>query len=197
MQINLNTYKDENFTCPKCGWKGKGSEFDIENFSVKHSMIDFECPKCVEHIGSGQPDLVAHKEAIEKEKAKWKFLDIVFKLLGEGGSITFYKQYDEQTASTWYYYEVSEMGYEDLDIPSTFRKSELSFTFWEALLRLKNEKPYFYNLYPECIAEEFSDDIISVLRLCHSEEYAQIDFDYWAKVIDMNIYEFRFHLEKK
>lgn len=57
MQINLNTYQSKEFTCPNCSWQGKGSELDTENFSEDHFIIDLECPKCGEHIGSGQAEI--------------------------------------------------------------------------------------------------------------------------------------------
>lgn len=118
MQINLITYKSQHFTCPTCEWQGKGSELDIENISEEHWIIDFECPKCSEYIGSGQSDLVS---AIEKEKEKCKYHDKIFELAGEGGSITFYVDYDKEINSTSYYYQISEMGFEE-DIPPTNRK---------------------------------------------------------------------------
>ena len=57
MQINLKNYQDQTFTCPNCNWTGKGSALTIENFSEEHFIVDFECPKCGEHIGSGQAEL--------------------------------------------------------------------------------------------------------------------------------------------
>ncbi|MBW8359307.1 MAG: hypothetical protein K0M63_05815 [Weeksellaceae bacterium] len=54
MKVNLQNYQNQNFSCPQCDWQGKGSELDIENLSEEHFIVDFECPKCGEHIGSGQ-----------------------------------------------------------------------------------------------------------------------------------------------
>ena len=58
MKIDLNNYLEKVFECPECHWKGKGKELDIENFSELHFIIDFECPKCFNHIGSGQSEIV-------------------------------------------------------------------------------------------------------------------------------------------
>lgn len=66
MQINLETYKLQDFKCPKCNWQGKGSKLDIENISEEHWIIDFECPKCSEHIGSGQSRLLTSEESNEQ-----------------------------------------------------------------------------------------------------------------------------------
>ena len=197
MQINLNTYKDQSFTCPKCNWQGKGKELDIENISEEHWIIDFECPKCGEHIGSGQPDLFSSQNAIHQEKEKIKFASQIFKLAGEGGSITFYKEVGTKTASTWYYYEVSDMGFEEEDIPPSLRKSECSFTFWESLMRLKNEQPYFYNLYPLSLEGKFSHDIIALLRLFKSEDNAQINYESWAEALSISKFELINHVERK
>ena len=54
MHINLKTFHNEDFTCPNCSWKGKGSELDTENVSEEHWIFDFECPECDQRIGSGQ-----------------------------------------------------------------------------------------------------------------------------------------------
>lgn len=66
MQINLETYPSQDFSCPNCNWQGKGSELDVENISEEHWIIDFECPKCSEHIGSGQARLLTDEERIQK-----------------------------------------------------------------------------------------------------------------------------------
>lgn len=62
MQIDLQNYQNKEFICPECEWKGFGKELDTENISEEHWIIDFECPKCGEHIGSGQADLIAEKD---------------------------------------------------------------------------------------------------------------------------------------
>ena len=58
MKIDLKNYLEKVFECPECHWKGKGKELDIENFSELHFIIDFECPKCFNHIGSGQSEII-------------------------------------------------------------------------------------------------------------------------------------------
>lgn len=66
MQINLETYQSQDFKCPNCQWQGKDSELDTENISEEHWIIDFECPKCSEHIGSGQARLRTADEISQK-----------------------------------------------------------------------------------------------------------------------------------
>ena len=58
MNIDLNNYLNKVFECPECHWKGKGSELENGDFSEMHFIIDFECPKCFNHIGSGQAEIV-------------------------------------------------------------------------------------------------------------------------------------------
>ena len=65
MQVNYFTFKKEDFVCPKCGWKGKGSELSDGDFSEEHAICDLECPSCFEHIGFWQAPL-------KKEVNKWK-----------------------------------------------------------------------------------------------------------------------------
>ncbi|MDO5654634.1 MAG: hypothetical protein Q4G27_00670 [Flavobacteriaceae bacterium] len=55
MKINIQTYLDENFTCSECGWTGKGSQLSLGEFHEMSGIIDFECPKCISHIGSAAP----------------------------------------------------------------------------------------------------------------------------------------------
>ena len=46
MSYNYYTYKSETLTCPKCNWKGLGSETFVSDLSEIHTFRDIECPKC-------------------------------------------------------------------------------------------------------------------------------------------------------
>ena len=70
MKIDLSNFNDQNYTCPECHWQGKGSELDIENFSEEHFIVDFECPKCGEHIGSGQSKMKGGDQPTEGPNEK-------------------------------------------------------------------------------------------------------------------------------
>jgi hypothetical protein len=50
--MNCFTYKTDTFICKKCNWTGIGSELSYGDFSEAHSIVDMDCPKCFEHIGS-------------------------------------------------------------------------------------------------------------------------------------------------
>ena len=50
--MNCFTYKTDTFICRKCNWTGIGSELSYGDFSEAHSIVDMDCPKCFEHIGS-------------------------------------------------------------------------------------------------------------------------------------------------
>lgn len=67
MQVDYDTYKTEDFTCPECGWQGKGDELIDGNFSEVHFIADLECPKCYHLIAFWQAPLVEEKK---KPKAK-------------------------------------------------------------------------------------------------------------------------------
>lgn len=58
MRIDLNNYLEKDFECPDCHWKGKGKELENGESSELHSIYDFDCPKCFNHIGSGQAEIV-------------------------------------------------------------------------------------------------------------------------------------------
>ena len=63
MQLNYFTYKKEDFTCPHCGWKGKGHELRQVDFNEVHLIGDLDCPRCYEHIGFWQaPTMEKMKE---------------------------------------------------------------------------------------------------------------------------------------
>ena len=57
MQVDYYTYKAQNFTCPECGWKGKGDELVNGDFSEVHSIADLECPKCYQLVAFWQAPL--------------------------------------------------------------------------------------------------------------------------------------------
>lgn len=46
MQVDYNSYKDEFFCCPKCGWCGKGNDLVNGDFHENSCIGDLECPKC-------------------------------------------------------------------------------------------------------------------------------------------------------
>ena len=52
MNLNYFTYKKEQFVCKKCNWQGSGNELAFSDFSEKFSIVDMECPKCFESMGS-------------------------------------------------------------------------------------------------------------------------------------------------
>ncbi|MBN1926927.1 MAG: hypothetical protein JW798_13935 [Prolixibacteraceae bacterium] len=57
MQVNYDTYKSMDFTCPECGWHGKGEELLNGEFSEVHLIGDLECPKCFHLIAHWQAPL--------------------------------------------------------------------------------------------------------------------------------------------
>lgn len=57
MQVNYDTYKLMNFTCSKCGWRGKGEALSHGDFSESFFISNLECPKCFELIAFWQVPL--------------------------------------------------------------------------------------------------------------------------------------------
>ncbi len=58
MQVDYDTYKEKDFTCKHCGWKGKGRELSHGDFSEVHFIGDLDCPKCYEMIAFWQAPLI-------------------------------------------------------------------------------------------------------------------------------------------
>ena len=61
MKLDYRTYKTEDFTCPKCGWQGKGEKLEIDAFSEVHFICDLDCPKCAHHFGHFQVPILDEK----------------------------------------------------------------------------------------------------------------------------------------
>lgn len=55
-------FESNEIICTACGWKGLGKELKIEDYSEAHSIIDFCCPKCLEHIGFTQPPMKSERD---------------------------------------------------------------------------------------------------------------------------------------
>ena len=58
MRVDYDSYKEQTFTCPKCNWKGKGSELAHGDFSEFHFIGNLECPKCYHEIAFWQSPLI-------------------------------------------------------------------------------------------------------------------------------------------
>ena len=54
MRVDLQTYETKDFTCPKCGWEGKGQDLAHGEFSVTNALTDLECPNCWQVIAQVQ-----------------------------------------------------------------------------------------------------------------------------------------------
>jgi ribosomal protein S27AE len=62
MQVDYDKYKEQNFTCSKCGWQGKGSELSHGDFSEMGFIGDLECPKCFNLVAFWQSPLIDKKK---------------------------------------------------------------------------------------------------------------------------------------
>lgn len=65
MTLNYFTFKRDDITCPKCGWKGKGAELSYGDYDAFNSICDMDCPACHEHVGFWQAPL-------KEETERWK-----------------------------------------------------------------------------------------------------------------------------
>lgn len=50
--FDQRTFDDQPLTCPKCGWKGIGSETHILDFYGIGKFKEVTCPKCDEYLGN-------------------------------------------------------------------------------------------------------------------------------------------------
>ncbi|MBZ5857606.1 hypothetical protein [Flavihumibacter profundi] len=66
MSLNFFTFRKEDITCLKCGWKGKGAELSYGDFSEEHAICDMDCPACGEHVGFWQAPLTDELERWKK-----------------------------------------------------------------------------------------------------------------------------------
>ena len=57
MKVDYNTYQQQYFSCPNCGWEGKGIELEDGDFSEESFIGDLECPKCSHLIAFWQAPL--------------------------------------------------------------------------------------------------------------------------------------------
>ncbi len=67
MQVDYYTYKEKDFNCNHCGWKGKGSELSHGDFSEVHFIGDLNCPKCGELIAFWQAPLINPEKSDNKK----------------------------------------------------------------------------------------------------------------------------------
>jgi hypothetical protein len=168
---------------------------ELGEIYMDSAIVELDCPKCFEMIGSGQGDIINEEGFLKYEKSKYRDQKKVFELGAEGGSIAIYSVHNNKTCTSWYYFEINDMGFEEEDIPPTQRKSEYSYTFWEVLIRLKDDKPNFFRLYPLLIDEDFQEDVISVLRLMKSNSDFKLDYSSWSKIFKISEVELKQFVE--
>lgn len=46
------TFDDQELTCPKCGWKGLGTDANVADFYGIGKFKEVSCPNCDEFLGS-------------------------------------------------------------------------------------------------------------------------------------------------
>lgn len=184
MRVDLYNYKENDFVCCSCGWEGKGFELAMGEVFMDSAIVELDCPKCFQVIGIGQGNISDEEKFLKYETSKLNSRMKVFELGAEGGSITIYSERNN-ISSSWYYFEINEMGFEEEDIPPTNRKSEYSYTFWETMMRLEKDKPLFFKLYPLLVDKSFHSDIISVFRLLNDSQDFELDYGSWSRVLDI------------
>lgn len=185
MRIDLNNFKENEFTCQNCSWSGKGSELGLGEVFMDSAIVEYDCPKCFEKIAYGQGNIVDEEALIQFEKSKIEDRLKVFEVGGEGGSISIFSE-NKESRTPFYYFEVNDMGFEEEDIPPTCRKSEISYTFWESLMKLRLDKPYLYKLYPHFVAKDYRNDIISLFRLLKEDERIELNYISWSVVLGIS-----------
>ena len=58
MQVDVFKYKEQDFTCKQCGWKGKGDELVHGEFSETSFIGDLDCPKCFNMVAFWEAPLI-------------------------------------------------------------------------------------------------------------------------------------------
>jgi hypothetical protein len=54
MKVDYSTYKQMDFTCTQCGWRGKGDQLVNSEFGELHAIGNLECPQCYHLIAFWQ-----------------------------------------------------------------------------------------------------------------------------------------------
>lgn len=180
MDYDIRALRQTITTCPKCNWKGLAHFDTFEEENDDYMLFNLICPECQSHISKGKAFAIKEKPVEKVFPERWSTVGKVFELLGEGGSIKFYKAFDNQTLGSFYYFSVHDSGLIQEDISPSTRQSKYCNTFWEALFRLFIEKPYFHNLHPKLVPEDYRDDILSILSLCRDHNNQEIDYAKWG-----------------
>lgn len=50
--FDQRTFSDQQVTCPRCGWKGAGSEAHVAEFYGIGKFKEVLCPNCDSHLGN-------------------------------------------------------------------------------------------------------------------------------------------------
>lgn len=46
------TFDERSFTCPSCGWTGKGEDTNVADFYGLSKYKQVSCPRCDEYLGN-------------------------------------------------------------------------------------------------------------------------------------------------
>ncbi len=72
MMFNFFTYRDEDVTCPHCGWSGKGRDLSDGDYSEAHFITDMDCPKCFERLGFRQSPMQTEVDEWRRQHPDWR-----------------------------------------------------------------------------------------------------------------------------
>jgi len=110
----------------------------------------------------------------------------IFQVGAEGGSITLYKIYDEDTDSYRFFHNVQEMAYEDLDFEATNRDSEFSHTLIGAFQKLQQEFAYVWSMHPTFVGSEVKELVISFLKEHLVTERKDFSSERWEQILKLD-----------
>ncbi len=106
----------------------------------------------------------------------------IIELKAEGGSITLFQCFDEKNQD-WYYYNIQEMSYENLDLSGINKNSKYSMSLAEVFIKMQAEYNNVFSLYPLQVHPDYKKAILGLLQEYVNKVDRNIQHYQWAKVL--------------
>lgn len=115
----------------------------------------------------------------------------VLEIGDEGSSVTLYR-FNDVNNKEWFFHVVGSSAYGSNEIGSSENRSDYSYSYTAAFIRLEASIKGVLGLYALYVAPEYRNNTLDFINIMQETEKSYINKERWAEVLGVEINEFTF-----